>query len=528
MAKGFHLEMAVHGRDAGREGAPALRSPPITSHPLRAPRGLATYRFWARPDNMRTTTLGTSSAMSMRSALLLALLVTPGLHGAPDSLDALKEELDSFVRPFIERQIVVGLSIGILQDGQRLTMHYGQREAGQERPPGDDTVYEIGSISKAFTGILLADAVRRGEVALDEPLTALLPREVNLPRAGDLNITLLHLATHSSGLPRMPSNFAPADAANPYADYSTRRMYDFLASHTLARRPGESHEYSNLGAALLGHALELRAGRPYEQLLVDRICQPLGMNDTRVTLNESMRGRLARGHDADGEPVSNWDLPAFAGAGGIRSTVQDMLKFLAANLEPDKSDLGAAIRDSHEKRFPVQEPVYMGLGWFTNGGDIWHNGLTGGYHSFAWVHPNTRNGVVVLTNTSTMRVDPLGWRIAKRVIGNMEYKQPIPLPPVPIDVPAEKLELLAGSYAISPAFVLTVSRDGDRLYVQATAQPRFRVYAESPLSFFYKVVEARIVFEPGEDGRATRLTLHQNGLKMPAIRIKNPPDAGGR
>ena len=118
----------------------------------------------------------------------------------------------------------------------------------------------------------------------------------------------MDLATYTSGLPRMPSNFAPKDWANPYIDYAPERLYDYLSNHKLAHRPGQHYEYANLGFGLLGHILELRAGKSYEELVVSRICAPLGMDDTRITLSDSMRQRLARGHNAALAPVANWDF----------------------------------------------------------------------------------------------------------------------------------------------------------------------------------------------------------------------------
>src|SRR4029453_3090616 len=137
------------------------------------------------------------------------------------------------------------------------------------------------------------------------------------------------LATHTSGLPRLPSPFTPKNPANPYADYSVEDLYRFLSSHELRRDIGSQYEYSNLGGGLLGHVLARRAGMDYEALVRARITGPLGMNDTRIVLTPEMRGRLAAGHNAALKPVPNWDLPTLAGAGALRSTVNDLLKFAA-------------------------------------------------------------------------------------------------------------------------------------------------------------------------------------------------------
>src|SRR5262249_18223278 len=155
-----------------------------------------------------------------------------------------------------------------------------------------------------------------------------LPASVRMPEFEGAPITLLDLATYTSGLPRMPSNFAPKDPNNPYIDYTAERLYDFLSNHTLRFKPRTHYEYANLGFGLLGHVFELRAGCSYEELVVSRICAPLGMDDTRITLSGSMQQRLARGHNSALAPVANWDFLAMAGAGALRSTANDLLKFL--------------------------------------------------------------------------------------------------------------------------------------------------------------------------------------------------------
>ena len=156
-------------------------------------------------------------------------------------------------------------------------------------PLDGNTVFEMGSISKVFTGALLADMVARGEVKLDDPIAKYLPQTVKVPSRNGRQITLLDLATQSSGLPRLPSNMRPADFSNPYADYSVQQLYEFLSGYSLTRDPGQRYEYSNLGVGLLGHVLALRAGKSYEEILKERILDPLGMNDTRVDATPSMK-----------------------------------------------------------------------------------------------------------------------------------------------------------------------------------------------------------------------------------------------
>src|SRR5262249_11166935 len=153
-----------------------------------------------------------------------------------------------------------GIVVGVIEPGGRRVVPYGGLAKGDPRTLDGDTVFEIGSITKVFTSLLLADAVKRREVALTDPISKFLPDRVKSPERGDRAITLQDLSTHTSGLPRLPANFAPKNASNPYADYSVEDLYQFLGGYQLTRDIGTQYEYSNLGGGLLGHVLALRAG----------------------------------------------------------------------------------------------------------------------------------------------------------------------------------------------------------------------------------------------------------------------------
>jgi serine-type D-Ala-D-Ala carboxypeptidase/endopeptidase len=234
---------------------------------------------------------------------------------------------------------------------------------------------------------------------------------VKVPTRNGKEITLLHLATHRSGLPRLPTNMAPKDAANPYADYAFPDLYHCLETVELAWNPGDAYAYSNLGMGLLGHILELRSGKSYEQLVIERLCRPMGMRDTVMTLTPELKRRLAPGHRSNGTPAANWDLPGLAGAGALRSTADDMLRYLDANL-------GDAHAEAHVTRASIGNGMRIGLAWhltpLTPKGPtiVWHNGGTGGYRSYAGFIRQSRTGVVVLGN-STSDVDRLGIDLLK-------------------------------------------------------------------------------------------------------------------
>jgi len=413
----------------------------------------------------------------------------------------------------------VGIVVGVLTPEGRTIIDHGPLAKGDTRQMNGDTVFEIGSVSKVFTSLLLADMVQRKEVALTDPVAKYLPDTVKLPGRGGKQITFVDLATHTSGLPRMPNNFKPADPSNPYADYTVPQMYEFLSGYQLTRDIGEKYEYSNLGGGLLGHALARRAGVDYETLLHDRITGPLGMKDTAIKLSMGMQMRLATGYNAQLNRTSNWDIPTLAGAGGIRSTANDLLTFLAAFLGYTKTPLAPAIAAMLETRRPTDLPTMeITLGWHVatkNGPFIWHNGGTGGYRSFIGYDPKTRTGVVVLANAFTVAgVDDIGMHLLNpkaQLLGAAAFAPPKERKEIKVD-PA-LFDKYTGRYELAPNFILTVTREGDHLFAQATGQPKVEIFPETEKDFFYKVVDAQITFENDH------LTLHQMGRNMPAKRL---------
>ncbi len=314
-----------------------------------------------------------------------------------------------------------GVTIGIVDHGEKQVFAYGTAKP--------DSIFEIGSITKTFTGLLLAQMVEQGKVKFDEPVRELLPAGTVAKPAGS-EITLLDLATQHSGLPRMPDNFHPADNSNPYADYRSANLYSFLAKHGVAKPADATFLYSNLGFGLLGQALADRAGVPYSELLQNEITGPLGMKDTVIALSAEQKLRFITGHNMAHQPAHAWDLDALAGAGAIRSTADDMLTYLQANLHPDKlpsaatqtpsgKTLPAALAQSHELRADALPGMRIALAWLyvAATGSYWHNGATGGYSSFAFFNPNADYAVVVLMNTSATFADRVGQHIAQRLAG---------------------------------------------------------------------------------------------------------------
>jgi serine-type D-Ala-D-Ala carboxypeptidase/endopeptidase len=457
-------------------------------------------------------------------SIVITLLILIDLSGRRTAVGADDEMLrlhtDLLVQPYLDNDIIVGMTIGVLREGKQEVFGYGRMSRDDRRVPDGDTIFEFGSATKVLTGILLADAVVQGRVKLDQAAGALLPAGVKMPANGNRAITLQDLSTHVSGLPRIPDNMKVGDPDNPYADYREKDLYAFLNKHKLARAPGTESEYSNLGQGLLGHLLSLQAKSTYEDLVRNRIAVPLKMSSTRITIGKKSQSRFAPGYTGDGQPAANWDLPVLAGAGGVRTTVNDMLLFAAANLAPPKGKLGEAIEMAwtiHQKPIKKGESS-LGLGWqVAPDGTRWHNGQSGGYHSMILINRQTRSSVILMTNTSTDQVDQLAIDIVRMISGAKvaprEFKKTI-------DVPAEALQKFVGSYDLAPGVRFMVKVLDGKLMIGLTGQPSYQVFARSETVWFYKVVDATITFQVDKNGKCDSLVLLQNGIKQTAKRKK--------
>lgn len=326
----------------------------------------------------------------------------PGTNALHTALD---KEVDAAVQPYISLAATTGLSIGILKDGKTYFYGYGETAKGNKQIPDEHTLFEIGSIAKTFTSILLADAVNNGKIKLDDPVNKYLPDSIPQLQYQGIPVTIKMLSNHTSGIPRMPSNFDAfvTDPSNPYKNYGEQQLFSFYKNMKLDRKPGTVYEYSNLAAATLGVILEHSYKKSFEQLLVSKICNPLHMNDTRQFIRRKDSARFAKGYNENGDYNGQWDFKAFAAAGSIRSTAADMLLYAKANLGNAPSSLRKAIELTHIVSF-TDGTNNIGLGWhyIKPGNDeiLFHNGGTGGYRSYLGINLNKKFAVIILSNTA--------------------------------------------------------------------------------------------------------------------------------
>lgn len=455
---------------------------------------------------------------SITLIILLLSFVTSQCQNGSEKID--KEPLPADVVETIEKRIQEGvtpsIALAIIDSSGVQYFNFGQTtENGKD--VDEYTIYEIGSISKAFTALLLAQQVLDGDIKLEDKVNDFLPDSITIPVMGDAEITFGNLTDHTSGLPRMPDNFAPANPNNPYADYTVEQMYETISSYQPVRTVGSEYEYSNLAQGLLGHLLAMNKNTTYEDLMVQTIADPLEMSGTRIEFTESMKENLALGH-SDGKVVENWDLPTLAGAGAIRSSTSDMARFISAQLDYVDTPLSAAMALTHKVRHDKAGGMSVAMAWHIKKGEsgdvIWHNGGTGGYRTFAGFVKETGKGVVLLSNSSA-GADDIGFYLLDpgSKLAELKFKSNA------IDVPESTLAQYVGIYELSPELKITITKEENQLFGQATGQERFGIYPENDTTFFLTVVEAKIVFQL-EDDTVESLILFQGGQEVRGKKIE--------
>ena len=434
-------------------------------------------------------------------------------------------ELARWLRFRIERQkLATGGVVAILRPSGRSIVAHGPTDRRGARRLGGDTVFEIASLSKVFTALVLADFAVRGEARLEDPLASYVPPGVAVPQFEGRTITLIDLATHTSGLPLRPGNIKGApDTPNKYAGYSFAQLYADLPNHTFAHAPGSRFLYSNLGVALLGQGLALRAREPFPDLLRARVTAPLGLVDTHFGEQPASGGRRAQGHDLDLKPVGTSDDGVLAPAGGLRSTPNDLLRLLELFLTgAGPGELPTAARLMMDVDRPGDDAnTRMALGWrrTTIHGETyyWSNGSADGARAFMGFNPARRIAVVAIADAASgAGLDD----IARKVLDpQQEVDLKVTPRPREIAAPAAAIERVLGTYEYAPDDRIQISRGETGLIV--TAGPsQLLIVPQSPTRFFSKY-GGDILFEfPGSGSTPSKtLVLHQGGEKFVYRRI---------
>lgn len=329
---------------------------------------------------------------------------------------ALDLEVDSLVSAYLSKPENASLSIGILKNGNTVFYHYGESHKGTGTLPSNRSIYEIGSISKSFTGILLAKAIEEQKVKADDDIRNYLPESCKNLIYKNTPLTLIQLANHTSGIPRLPENLSAQknfDEKDPYHHYTKELLFNYLSKLKLKTMPATVSEYSNTGMALLGVILEGVYGKSYEALVKEKITEPLHMVHTYQEVPSAEQSQFCSGYDEQGHETPHWNLGEIPACGGLRSTPEDMVLYLQANAE----EKDPAMTLSHATTFQSGKYNSLGMAWHKQqnlSGDelIWHNGATYGFSSFMGFYKGKHCGVVVLSNSGN-NVDGLAIKLLK-------------------------------------------------------------------------------------------------------------------
>ncbi|TRW48285.1 serine hydrolase [Aliidiomarina halalkaliphila] len=374
--------------------------------------------------------------------------------------------------------------------------------------PDADSRFEIGSVSKTMLGAVLAYMTQQGLVDAETPIAELLPEDVTLPDT-DRPIRIRHLLTHTSGIPRLPANLAPADMYDPYADYSAEQLWQAVTSVTLASAPGEQFAYSNFAYMLLSKLVAEHNGKSLEALFQEWLFTPLGM------ATASFSGETMTPLNSDGSSVKNWNFPTdMEGVGGVRASLRDMEAYVKAHLGEAPGELYAALQLSQT---PLESPSGrpLGWGWMTVPvGDtqyIAHGGGTGGFTSMVVFDPESRRGAIVLSNAAlhqTGDIQALALHFLEPEVGPGEAYRIAERP--------ETLDLTQyeGSYPLLPGFAVRVFSEEGQLFIQGTNQPAAVVNYVETDTFENRQFGARFVFSRNSDGSVDAMTLYQGGQEL--------------
>ncbi|WP_126243794.1 serine hydrolase domain-containing protein [Chitinophaga rhizosphaerae] len=353
----------------------------------------------------------------MMRFVLISLLCLPALaafcqkSGNPMQ-SPLDRKVDSLVRAAFARGECVGLMVGVIDGKKSHVYAYGETATGNGKLPTGQTLFQIGSLSKTFTGILLAAQIVRGEVKADDPISKYLPDTVRMNWFEGQPVTMLMLTNHTSAMPRWEPvmKYPNFDMKQPYRHFQLPQLYDFLNKYTPAAAPGKRYDYSNIAVGLLGELLGRNKGIGYGELLYQGILRPLKMRKTRLTASPVASRTMASGYTKEKKIQGPWVMSAVAAAGGIESNMDDMLKYARANINPGKGELGDAIRLSHQQTFAGSNAI-IGMGWHISRVPghtiVQHGGQTGGYNAYIGVEPATRKAVIVLSNVAAD--NQVGW-----------------------------------------------------------------------------------------------------------------------
>lgn len=488
------------------------------------------------PQRLRSA-LSLSRLGPLATLAPLALLLVAASASALPSEARVKEILTQRIET--DKQ-AVGMAAVVVEGDQVRIVTHGAKALDAADAITADTLFEVGSITKTFTALLLADMVVKGEVKLDDPVEKWLPQGLGLRGGLKLRdhtgapIRLVDLATHRSGLARMPDNMPNGTRADPYVDYREQQLLIYLKDReTLVEADGgkttkkrdEAYVYSNLGYGLLGYVLARAADTSYADLLQKRVLTPLGLNATYLDIPRGATPLYSNGHYLDREGAlkghKHWRFDVLAPCGALIMSARDMARYAQAASGAVDTPLKPAFALAQQKYGDGMSAMNaQGLAWILaplNGRTVFsHDGMTGGFTSSLWVDPERKSAVAVLSNASNPVTDIALHLIEPAVpLKNLEAMRA-----VAVTVDAKTMAQYVGTYRLTPNFDVTIRLRDGRLYAQATGQGEFELFGKSDAVFFARVTPLEIAFEELKDGKAMRFQITQRGSTRPATRVE--------
>jgi D-alanyl-D-alanine-carboxypeptidase/D-alanyl-D-alanine-endopeptidase len=431
--------------------------------------------------------------------------------------DFVKDIIKSNIKERIDKKFSVGTVAVFIENGKEEYFCYGHSDTDSKRRINEKSVFEIGSVSKTFTALLLADLVQRGKIKLEDPIDQYFPDSISIPDYYGRKITFADLATHTSGLPREPINFSPSNLDDPYQDHDVEKLYSGLKQYRL-KRGANKYEYSNLGIELLGQSLALISGKSFEKMLQEVICNPLRMDQTGTTNNSPY---LTTGHMGT-IPVAHWNLNALNPAGGIRSSGSDLVKYVKTQMGQLNADLYSAMALTQQPRSVIWKNTKIGLIWnitYTNDDQIIsHSGATGGYRTFIGFSKKT-NKAIILLNNSGRQQDDLGIYYFDQSKEITAVKKPIYLSRHDLESNLGKYKLINKENAVLPNQEFEITIETNQLLIKGTGMPNFHFLPESQSSFFSKETEATIKFFKNQSGIVDKMVISHPGITLVAARF---------
>ncbi len=452
----------------------------------------------------------------LASTLTLTLLLsvqTAAQVDSPVPEEAVKAHMKALSDRGLNRAMVVGI---VNPEGKRYLFEGTFRE-GDTRKVNARTVFEISSLTELFTSLMVVDLAQKGEFDLKATASQYLTEDLTLPKFEEEEITLRHLLLHTSGLPRLPDNLEPENRQNPFVDYTEKALGQFLGKYELKAGPGKSFKPSRVGYGLLGIALEKQTGETFEELVQTRICSPLEMKNTSISLNEVQRYNLARGHQGETQ-MPHWDMMLFAGSGGLRSDTKDMLRFVEANLGLTDNPLSPAMNLSHKIALASDDSdLAVATGWVVLKREetliYYRSGLTGGHASFAGFRKDTQTGVVIMSNSASS-VEDIGIYLLDP--DHHKLKEFLPM----IEISDDALRQYTGVFQLPNGFRILFHRNEGHLTTQFETSSRYRLQPVEEDTFHHPKMKINLEFQRNPKGIIDKVSFKQGEEELTATRVR--------